>query len=244
MMGILGPDPQFLDKAMRQSRSAMLFKSNPTLQAFTELSHASPFISTIQTTRVAIERIDIVYKESLPRKLRITWGSKSAGSGGEVSIAKVKGISSAIHFRIMLDATYLPVDKGFSTRQHTVKRKVYHNNSTLRLLLDIFTNRHHQIAACPCVSNGRPKDISPTSTHIAALTYIGTAVNPVCEAIKLAHSPPNLNNVAAVPVPVPRCGPGNDSGVNAYMMAYSGCVNTNLNGRTIIPTYQSSQASQ
>ena len=39
--------------------------------------------------------------------------------------------------------------------------------------------------------------------------------------IRLAQRPPSLRSVAAVPVPVPLCGPGKLSGVKAYMMAYS-----------------------
>lgn len=52
---------------------------------------------------------------------------------------------------------------------------------------------------------------------------MGTVVKPVLDEIKEATSPPILSNVAAVPVPVPLWGPGNDSGVNAYMIAYSSC---------------------
>jgi len=146
-------------------------------------------------------------------------------------ISQAKCTSSILHIKIMLEATELPTHEAFQHNNKTYNRKYTTTVATPSLLLYLVTKIHHQIAAWPCVSNGRPKDMSPTSTHIAALTYIGTAVNPVCEAIKLAHSPPNLNNVAAVPVPVPRCGPGNDSGVNAYMMAYSDHINTIINGQ-------------
>lgn len=36
-----------------------------------------------------------------------------------------------------------------------------------------------------------------------------------------ATSPPKRRRVAAIPVPVPRTGPGNDSGVKANIIAYS-----------------------
>lgn len=39
--------------------------------------------------------------------------------------------------------------------------------------------------------------------------------------MKDATNPPILSKVAAIPVPVPRTGPGDDSGVNANIMAYS-----------------------
>lgn len=39
--------------------------------------------------------------------------------------------------------------------------------------------------------------------------------------MKDATSPPMRSKVAAMPVPVPRTGAGNDSGVNANMIAYS-----------------------
>lgn len=39
--------------------------------------------------------------------------------------------------------------------------------------------------------------------------------------MKDATSPPTRSRVAAIPVPVPRTGAGNDSGVNANMIAYS-----------------------
>ena len=50
---------------------------------------------------------------------------------------------------------------------------------------------------------------------------MGAVVNPVYEETKLAASPPKRSKAAAVSVPVPRCGPGKDSGVKAYMKAYS-----------------------
>lgn len=73
------------------------------------------------------------------------------------------------------------------------------------------------MAALPCVSKGNPKHTTPTTIQSAALTYIGTVEKPVFDAIRLATRPPNRSRVAAVPVPVPRWGPGNDSGVNAYL---------------------------
>lgn len=50
--------------------------------------------------------------------------------------------------------------------------------------------------------------------------------------------PPNLSKVAAVPVPVPRRGPGNDSGVNAYMIAYSIRMHVLVAFHVILKRYQ------
>jgi hypothetical protein len=50
---------------------------------------------------------------------------------------------------------------------------------------------------------------------------MGTTENPEYVEIKDATRPPSLRSVAAIPVPVPRTGPGKDSGVKANMTAYS-----------------------
>lgn len=49
--------------------------------------------------------------------------------------------------------------------------------------------------------------------------------------MKDATSPPTRSRVAAIPVPVPRTGAGNDSGVNANMIAYSANFRISLRHR-------------